>query len=167
VVYNVPVLFIAICVTVNELPYCQDLLHIGDVQLTSIVHRSATSNLIGMFNCLHIFNRVSHATICGTRYTKETMIVHSFCNSIPVFGKITDIIVTQRGECLFALVPYVTITFNTHYNAYEVEPEQNYVIVCKQKDFVDYHPLTISKSFDKDLRTRNFIVMKHYVFHDS
>ena len=78
-----------------------------------------------------------------------------------------DIIVTQRGQCLFALVPHVTTTFNTHYNAYEVEPKQNYVIVCKQKDFVDYHPLTISKSFDQDLSTRNFIVMKYYIFHDS
>ena len=95
------------------------------------------------------------------------MIVHSFCNSLPVFGKIMDIIVTQRGECLFALVPHVTITFNADYNAYEVEPKQNCFIVCKQKDFVDCHPLTISKSFDKNLSTRNFIVMKHYAFHDS
>jgi len=93
--------------------------------------------------------------------------VHSFCNSLPVFCKLIDIVVTEGGECLFALIPHETTTFNTHFNAYEVEPKFNYNIVCRQKDLADYHPLTISKSFDNHLSTRNFVVMKHYIFHDS
>jgi len=155
---------------VNELPYCHYLLRIADVQLTSVVNRSAILNFsseICSITYICTLCRVSHATICGTKYAKEAMIIHSFCNSLPVFGKIMDIIVSQRGECLFALIPYVTTVFNTHYNAYEVEPMQNCVIVCQQKDFIDYHPLTISKSFDKNLSTTNFIIIKHYVFHDS
>ena len=62
------------------------------------------------------------------------------------------------------MIPHVTTSFNMHYHAYEVQPKIDY-IVCRQKDFADHHPLTISKSFDKDLRATNFIVMK-CIFHD-
>lgn len=109
--------------------------------------------------------RVSHATINSTKYTKGSIIVYSVCDGLPVFGKITDILVTKRGECLFILIPHVTTSFNMHYHAYEVQPKINY-IVCRQKDFADHHPLAISKSFDKDLRATNFIVMKYHIFHD-
>ena len=39
--------------------------------------------------------RFSHATINSTKYAKGSIIVYSVCDGLPVFGKITDILVTN------------------------------------------------------------------------
>ena len=82
----------------------------------------------------------------------------------PVFGKILDIVVTVSGDCLFVLEPYIVTTFNTHFNAYEVHPLETEYLVCRHKDFADYHVLSISKSFSRSHFDTNFVCLKCHVF---
>ena len=99
--------------------------------------------------------RVSYADISGTKYCKGCVILCTFCDDDPIFGKVLDIVVTESGNCLFVLEPYVVKTFNKHFNAYEVHPLSNGYMVCQQKDFADYHVLSISKSFSRALSDKN------------
>ena len=88
--------------------------------------------------------------------------IYSMDVDIPVFGKILDLIVHQ-SDCLFVLQPYDG-TFNTHYNAYEVHTNSSQYLFCKQKDFVDHHILSISKSFSSLLSHSSFVSLKYHVF---
>ena len=75
------------------------------------------------------------------------MVLIAIDEEIPVFGKVKDIIVINR-QCYFVLAPYVGYNFCTHFNAYEVEHRSSLYIICRQADLIDYHLLTISRSFD-------------------
>ena len=86
------------------------------------------------------------------------------CDDEPVFGKVFNIIVTESGECFIVLEPYIATTFNKHFNAYEVYLLCNEYVLCQQKDFVDYHILSISKSFSRALSDKNFVCLKCHVF---
>ncbi len=108
--------------------------------------------------------RVSYADISGTKYCKGCVLVCTFCDDEPVFGKVLDIVVTESGDCLFVLIPYFVTAFNKHFNAYEVRPLRNEYLVCRQKDFSDYHILSISKSFSRALSDKNFVSLKCHVF---
>ena len=66
---------------------------------------------------MHFLNSVSYVEITGTRYKQGNILVCSFDEEIPVFGKIVDIIITKFSDCLFILIPYIGINFHTHYNA--------------------------------------------------
>ena len=46
--------------------------------------------------------------------------------------------------------------------AYEVELVNEYLIL-KQKDLIDSHPLSLSKSFDTAVSS-NFVTLKYHVF---
>ena len=61
---------------------------------------------------------------------------------VPQFGKIVDIIVYDIDVCAFLLQEYVTECFSSHFHSYEVSIARPHTYcVCKQSDFVDYHPL--------------------------
>ena len=57
---------------------------------------------------------------------------------------------------------YLPQRFNHHYNAYEVELVNEYIIL-KQEDLIDSHPLSLSKSFDTAVSS-NFVTLKYHVF---
>ena len=110
-----------------------------------------------------IIYRVFHAEICGTKYAKGNVLICGISNGDPIFGKILDILVTTCGDCLFVLTPYIASTFNRHFNSYEVEQLQNEFLICHHQDFVDYHRLSLHKSFDTTY-SKNFINLKYHVF---
>ena len=65
----------------------------------------------------------------------------------PVFGKIDDLIVTPSQECLFVLRPLIT-SRSQHFHSYEVSASpQNSFFVYRHHNFVDYHPLHLSRQF--------------------
>lgn len=106
--------------------------------------------------------RVSYANINGTKYAKGCILLCTFWNDDPLFGKLVDLIVTEENICWFIMQPCIVKQFNEHYNGYEVELKQDY-FVCQQEDLADYNPLTISKSFDLAVLS-NFVVLKYHVF---
>ena len=80
---------------------------------------------------------------------------------MPVFGKIHDIIIKpQLTDTLFVLQPYRASSFNYHYHSYEVSPVDD-VLIYKQTELADYHPLSICKSFS--LSPPMFVRLKHHV----
>lgn len=91
------------------------------------------------------------------------MVLITFDEDIPIFGKIFDIIVTASGNCLFVSVPYVGNTFCKHFNAYEVYPNNSHYLICNQKDFIDHHVLVLCKSFSHSLSHKSFICLKYNV----
>ena len=85
------------------------------------------------------------------------------CDDDPVFGKLVDIVINQQNDkCWLILQPFIVTGYNTHYNAYKVEPLFDYII-CQQQDLADHHILTITKSFDLTLLSTNFAVPKYFV----
>lgn len=54
--------------------------------------------------------------------------------------------------------------FNEHFNAFEVELQDSEYLVLQQENLADYHPLSISKSFDSTISTTDFVVLKYHVF---
>ena len=112
----------------------------------SEVHRLKISHSYLHYITMHFLNSVSYVEITGTRYKQGNILVCSFDEEIPVFGKIVDIIVTKFSDCLFISIPYIGINFHTHYNAFEVYADTTHYIVYRQKDLKDYHPLPLSKS---------------------
>lgn len=54
--------------------------------------------------------------------------------------------------------------FNKHFNAFEVELQENEHLVLQQENLADYHPLSISKSFDSTIAYSDFVVLKYHVF---
>ena len=81
---------------------------------------------------------------------------------IPIFGKINDII-TLFGKCMFVSVPYIGSIFCKHYNAYEVYPNTSHYVICQQKEFADYHLLSLSKSFSHSLSHKLFVCLKYNI----
>lgn len=115
-------------------------------------------------NC-HLFPyRVSFVEVGGTSYRKGSCIVHSFDEDIPIFASVIDIIVTASGDCLFILNPHIGNSYYPHFNAYEVQSETCIYIICRQRDFIDYHPLSLSKSFNSSFSHRTFVCLKHHIF---
>ena len=107
-----------------------------------------------------MFCRVSFADINGTRYTKGDLVICTMCDDDPLFGKLVDIVISQK--CWLILQPFIATGFNKHFNAFEVEPQCDYII-CQQQDLLDHHTLSISKSFDLTLQSTNFVALKYFV----
>lgn len=105
--------------------------------------------------------RVSYAEISGTHYSKGMIVLCTFDEDVPIFGKILDIIVTASGECLFALIPCIGKVFCKHFNAYEVYINTMHHFIYRPKDLVDHHTLSLSKSFASSV---SYICMKYHVF---
>lgn len=89
------------------------------------------------------------------------MVFVNFKDEIPIFGYIQDIIVIH-GDCYFVLVPYIGYNFRSHFNAYEVDHTPSQFIICKQEDLIDYHLLTLNKSFSSDYQ-KSFVCLKYRV----
>ena len=75
----------------------------------------------------------------GIRYKTGGFVVIE--NSLmPLFGKITDIIVINTEECFFIVSVFITETFISHYHAYEVLPCNPAVYdIVRPNDLIDYH----------------------------
>lgn len=107
---------------------------------------------------------MSYVEILGTKYQKGVVVLVTFDDEIPIFGRLEDIIVTSSGECLFVFVPYVGALFNRHFHSYEAHAVRNEYLVCHHKEFADFQPLSISHSFKLSLANKNFVCLKYHVF---
>lgn len=111
-----------------------------------------------------VLHRVSYAEINGTRYSSGNILLCTFFEDTPIFGKVVDIIVTDSSKCYFILNPYISTNFNKHFNSYEVELLKDDKVICQHRDFADYHLLSLSKSFDRTMYDKNFVCLKYHVF---
>ena len=84
-------------------------------------------------------------------------------DDVPMFGRLLDVCITTSNDCLFVFTPYIVHTFNKHFHAYEVVSVHGKHLVCRQKDFADYHVLSISKSFRHALKDKNFVCSKYHI----
>ena len=82
----------------------------------------------------------------GTTYKRRNAIVYDVTDEEPTFSEIVDILQTEAEETLFILRKLSTMQFHTHYHAFEVVPT-SFTIILTHRDFCDYHPLQICKSF--------------------
>lgn len=62
----------------------------------------------------------------------------------PTFGVVIQCLVTGHNETLFVLQQLRTVQWNQHFHAFEVQ-ETDYIIVLKYDNFMDHHPLLLSK----------------------
>ena len=91
--------------------------------------------------------RTTFAEINGTKYSIGTIVLAQFDeHEMPVFGKITNIVLTTTQDCLFIMSVYESTSFNTHFYSYEVEGTGN-CLIKTQDEFADYHPLIMSKNY--------------------
>lgn len=121
-------------------------------------------NTIAVIPAMYFAGYHNYAEIGGTVYKTGTCILHSFDEEIPIFGVVYNTLVTLSGDCLFVLVPYIGSSFFPHFNAYEVRPNHSAYIVCRQREFADHHPLSLSKSFGSSFSHQNFVSLKYHVF---
>ena len=103
--------------------------------------------------------------IHGTRYAVTYLVIcYLDDDEDPVFGAIKDIIITSRNECLFILIPFVPVSYNSHFHAYEVaELNDNQILIYRQRELRDFHPLTISKTYIANL-PQLFVSLKYHIF---
>ena len=65
--------------------------------------------------------------------------------SMPVFGEIISIVITEYTKCHFVCELFETKCFNPHYHAFEVRKHTVPipVMICSQLDFLDHHVLAV------------------------
>ena len=103
--------------------------------------------------------RVWSAIINSTVYRKETVVVCGIEEDTPMFGTVSEVIVTTHQECFFAISPLITIAFQHHFHASKVVPTDSTVVYCHRQLF-DYHPLVCTKAIAR--RSSLFISMKYH-----
>ena len=89
--------------------------------------------------------RCSWVKINRTTYQSKNIIDLGASMSMPVFGEIISILVTDVTKCHFVCKVLLTEPFNPHYHAYEVERHTfpKPITVCSQLDFLDHHVLAL------------------------
>jgi len=148
---------------VSQLEYAADLVQKSDIDINATVHR-----YIYALHIAHLGHRLqcraSYAKINGTKYSTGSILLCGFYNDDqPGFGKLIDII-SLKDLYWLILKPCLIKKFNEHFNAFEVEVQDHEYLVIKQEDLADYHPLSISKSFNSALMYSDFVVLKYHVF---
>lgn len=108
--------------------------------------------------------RARSATLNGTTYKKEHVMVCGMTEEDPTFGQILDIFQTPTEETLFVMRMLSVSHYDTHYHAYEVHLT-HCVIVYTYNEFVDHHPLHVCKSFG--INSSLFVTMKYHIHSNS
>ena len=108
----------------------------------------------------HSSCRVRYAEVHGTNYAKGYVVPCYIEDNLPVFGKITDIVIIQSCICVFVLKPYISTTYNHHFHSFEVSLMDD-IFFYEQNELVDFHPLFISKSYHSP--SPLFVRYKYYL----
>ncbi len=82
----------------------------------------------------------------GATYRKGAVVVCGFEDDTPMFGSVSEIIMTDhiQGEFLLVISPLITVAYQHHYHAYEVLATNSTVFLPPQK-LLDYHPLVCTQ----------------------
>ena len=94
----------------------------------------------------------------GQRYSTSEGVLINFKEDEYVFGKILKIFMINTSVFLYCEL-LITIGYNSHYHAYEVESGNTKTLI-DIKDLLDYHPLPIYRHDVKD-----FVIMRYHVPH--
>ena len=100
---------------------------------------------------------VSWIKVCGTSYSKASVIVTALTRGNPPFGQFADIFVADGDTVLFYYEKLDVIQHVNHLNAYEVQHSNTFGYV-RQKDIADYHALSIHEGFGTNSK-RMFVVL--------
>lgn len=103
---------------------------------------------------------MSSAVLNGITYRQGTVVICGMEDEVPMFGRITEIIVTPLQECMFVVTALMTIAFQHHYHAYEALPANTTVVHHRQ--LFDYYPLVSTKVVGRGQSL--FISTKYHLF---
>lgn len=132
-------------ILVSDLAYSVVLLEACEnVSIDDRVQRYTMQKCHYLFCVLILSCRVSYVEKYGTRYSKGNMVFCAITDDLPLFGKISDILVLPSGECLFSLVSYVGKYFSFAYELHQAADN----IIFNQKNLID---LSLCKSFSRSL----------------
>ena len=92
------------------------------------------------------FNRVSWIKVCGTMYTKKSVIAVSLIRGQLPFGEIVDVFVVNSSTVIFYYEELHVLNYFHYFNAYKVHCSNIFAYV-KQENMADSHTLRIHKIF--------------------
>ena len=102
-------------------------------------------NLPVVFTASTFSRRSSWVKTNGVTYKPKNIVVLGTSMSMPVFGEIISILITEVTRCHFVCELFTTDSFNPHFHAYEVRRHglPIPIVICSQQDFVDHHVLAL------------------------
>lgn len=104
-----------------------------------------------------VLYRVKWVILNGTKYNLSSVLIIGHEDDLPLFGKVTEIIVTVSGEIVFQVNEMYTASYDNHYHAYIVTPLPHTKTIPFQK-ILSFHPLTLNI-----LNHINYIVLKNHI----
>ena len=107
-------------------------------------------------------HRTRSITIQGTTYAVGSVVALA-SDTIPVFGKILDILMVDVDDPYFVCEIFHTEDFDNHLHAYVVTTQSPVQITfCKQPQLLDHHPLGLYELclYDDTISTQ-YIVPKY------
>ena len=107
------------------------------------------------------FNRVSWIKVCGTMYTKKSIIAVSLIRGQLTFGEIVDVFVINSSTVIFYYEELCVLNYVHNFNAYKVH-RLNIFAYVKQENMADSHPLGIHTGFDDNSQDL-FVVLKYRI----
>ncbi len=83
----------------------------------------------------------------GATYRKEAVVVCDFEDDTPMFGSVSEILMTEhvQGECLLVISPLITVAYRHHHHAYEVLATTSSTVFFQPQNLLDYHPLVCTQ----------------------
>ena len=100
---------------------------------------------------LFVIYRANYVEINGIRYSNGCVVVLNTSAVIPIFGCVIDVLLTDVDNCLFVCEELQSEEFVEHFHAYKVNREiadAIPLVICKHKEFSDYHVLGLYKHDD-------------------
>ena len=98
----------------------------------------------------------------GTEYNVQD-VVPLVCNDVvPKFGTIQYMLHFEDNpkQIYFLLQELVTVTYDSHYHAYEVQ-QGSASIICQQEAFLDHQPLVVNVCFDRTVHEKRFVRVRY------
>ena len=92
----------------------------------------------------------------GQKYKPGCIILTGIDDEYPSFAEIQNIYIAD-SKIYFEIIPYMTISFNKHFNAYEVERTARKELVCNDDLLIPYTE-TI-----KCYNQKKIVMLRHFV----
>jgi hypothetical protein len=102
---------------------------------------------IPLFEEIYFANYVK---VCGSKYKVGNVVVLSFDNDMPTFGAILHIM-HASGKKTFVVQKKFTVTYSSHYHAYEVVGIDDMAAVG-YLELADWHPLNLHAGFGQNVK---------------
>jgi hypothetical protein len=107
---------------------------------------------IPLFEEIYLANYVK---VCGSKYKTGDVVILSFENDWPTFGAILHIM-HASGKVTFVVQKLFTVTYSSHYHAYEVERTDDRTAVG-YLNLADWHPLSLHTGFGQNAKCQYIV----------